>query len=76
MWVRSMSEQDRERFVNSLYSLIDVDNVNILPQSQEEWQKSLPVVVNSATKLDKDTKNFLTKTVKTLLRFGVQNLKV
>ena len=71
-----MSEQDRERFVNSLYSLIDVDNVNILPQSQEEWQKSLPVVVNSATKLDKDTKNFLTKTVKTLLRFGVQNLKV
>ncbi len=76
MWVRSMSEEDRERFVNSLYSLIDVDNVNILPQSQEEWQKSLPAVVNSATKLDKDTKNFLTKAIKTLLRFGVQNLKV
>lgn len=76
MWVRSMSEQDRERFVNSLYSLIDVDNVNILPQSQEEWQNSLPAVVNSATKLDKDTKNFLTKAVKSLLRLGVQNLKV
>ena len=53
-----------------------MDNVNILPQSQEEWQNSLPAVVNSATKLDKDTKNFLTKAVKSLLRLGVQNLKV
>lgn len=73
-WIRSMSEDDRERFVDSLYQILSTvfpDSSSVLPS---DWQHKLPAIIQAATHLNDDTKKFLNRTIKELILLGIRNV--
>lgn len=72
-WIHSMTEKERERFVESLYKIFTTvfpDPSSSLPTN---WQKKLPSIIHTAKHLDNDTKDFLHKTIKELISLGIHN---
>ena len=72
-WVCSLSPQERERFVDSLYALVDAAQITTLTQLFTHWQESIPAILKAASQLDEDTKEFLFQTVKALVGLGVKH---
>lgn len=73
-WVRSMSIPERERFVDSLFGLIDTEHIDSVDQLRAERQKSIPSILRAASQMDADTKGFLTQTVRALLSLSIRNV--
>lgn len=72
-WVRSLSVEERERFVDSLYGLVDKDSITTFAQLRSERPNGLPAIVHAASQLDADTREFLLQTVKALLSLALKN---
>ena len=71
-WVSGLSTLERERFVDSLYALVDTAKITSLTQLFSGWQESIPALLRAASQLDEDTKEFLFQTVKALIALGVK----
>lgn len=72
-WVSGLSVLERERFVDSLYALVDTAKITSLAQLFSDWQESIPALLRAASQLDEDTREFLFQTVKALIALGVKN---
>lgn len=72
-WVSGLSVLERERFVDSLYGLVDTAKITSLAQLFSDWQESIPALLRAASQLDEDTREFLFQTVKALIALGVKN---
>lgn len=71
-WVSGLSVLERERFVDSLYALVDTAKITSLAQLFSGWQESIPALLRAASQMDEDTKEFLFQTVRALLALGVK----
>lgn len=65
-WLRTISEEDRERFVDSLYSVLNAGNMTTLDDFRTDWLTAIPASFHAVSQLDADTKMFLLHTVKAL----------
>ena len=72
-WLCGLSPQERERFVDSLYGLVDTTRITTFHQLRENWQENIPAILRAASQLDEDTKEFLFQTVKALVGLGVKH---
>ena len=72
-WIGSLTTAERERFVDSLYGLVDAAHIETLAQLRAEWQESVPAILRAASQLDPDTKEFLFQTGKALVSLAVKN---
>lgn len=72
-WISSLTTAERERFVDSLYSLVDTAHIETLAQLRTQWQESVPSILRAASRLDPDTKEFLFQTGMSLVSMGVKN---
>lgn len=72
-WIGSLTTAERERFVDSLYGLVDTAHIETLAQLRAEWQESVPAILRAASQLDPDTKEFLFQTGKALVSLAVKN---
>ena len=72
-WVSSMSREDRERFVDLLFSLIDTDNITTTSELTSDWQRNLQSAARTASGMDGDAKEFLGKTVASLVGMIIRN---
>ena len=72
-WIGALTAAERERFVDSLYALVDSAHAETLAQLREQWQESIPAILRAASQLDPDTKEFLFQTVKALVSLGVKS---
>lgn len=72
-WIGSLTTAERERFVDSLYALVDATHIETLAQLRSQWQESVPAILRAASQLDPDTKEFLFQTGMALISLGVKN---
>ena len=73
-WLHKLSEDDRERFVDSLYGVLTTNNLANLEELRSNWQTVIPATLHAATQLDGDTKKFLLHTLKELASLGIKNV--
>ena len=72
-WIGSLTTAERERFVDSLYGLVDTAHIETLAQLRAQWQETVPAILRAASQLDPDTKEFLFQTGMALISLGVKN---
>ena len=46
-WIRAMSAEERAQLVDTIYGLIDLDNIATFAQLRAEWQTSFPEIFRS-----------------------------
>ena len=73
-WLKTISEDDRERFVDSLYSILNANNLTSVDDLRTDWQNALPASFHAATQLDADTRKFLLHTLKELAALSIRNM--
>lgn len=72
-WLGSLTAEQRERFVDSLYALVDTNDATTLAQFRSDWQKNLPAVTRAVNRMDPETKEFVLQTVRALAALSVKN---
>lgn len=73
-WLSSLSREERELFVDSIYRLVSNENAETFKQLRAEWKTALPSIIEEAEKLDPTTRKFLLETAQNLLATGVKNV--
>lgn len=72
-WLRRLSEEERERFVEALYSILTSVDITDFAQFRDGWQKNLPALMHAAANLDPDTRTFLFRIIRELASVGLHN---
>lgn len=72
-WLHEISEEDRERFVDSLYSILNANGMTTLDDFRADWLTAIPASLHAASQLDPETKRFLLHTLKELASMGIRN---
>ncbi len=72
-WVRGLAQEERERFVDALYGILNVNEVTTFAQWQDQWQKNLSDTMKAASQMDPDTRKFLGHTLKELAALSVKH---
>ena len=72
-WISSLSNAERERFVDSLYKILNINQNSTLTEFRCDWKKNLPAIIQATSKMDEDTKSFLQETVKALFALGFKS---
>ena len=75
-WLNQISPQDRERFVDALYSVLNANQLTTLDDFRTDWQTAIPATIHAATQLDNDTKKFLLHTLRKLASMGIKNFSI
>ena len=73
-FVRALSPEDRERFIDTLYSVVDCNNIDTFAQLWADRKTSLPSIAHEASQLDPDTRKFLLDTIRELATLCVKNI--
>lgn len=74
-WIRDVDREQRERFIDTLYDLIDTSDCTTFPELMENWKTNLPAIMKATSALAPDTKTFLKETVKVFGSAVVDNFK-
>ena len=72
-WLNQISEEDRERFVDALYSVLNANQLTSLEDFRSDWHSAIPATIHALKQLDNDTKKFLLHTLKQLASTGIKN---
>ena len=75
-WLNYISEEDRERFVDSLYSVLNANNLTSIDDFKSEWQTAIPATLHAISQLDGDTKKFILHTLRKLASMGIKNVAI
>ena len=73
-WIESLSQEERERFVDGLYDLIEENGIQSFTEIRDDWKKNIPALLRSVTHMDEDTKEFMQQCLKELAAMSVQNI--
>lgn len=73
-WLNSISEDDRERFVDALYGILTTNDLATIDDFRADWQTALPATFHALSQLDGDTKKFILHTLKQLASVGLRNV--
>ncbi len=71
-WIGSLSPQEREVFVNTLYSLLSNTNIESLVQLKGNLLKIIPSMLLSFSALEPDTRKFVKKTFQDLISLAIK----
>lgn len=73
-WLGSISDDEREHFVNALYSVLDVGDTKNVSQIGSDWQRNIPLMLNKVTNLDEDSRILINKTLKAMAATALKNI--
>lgn len=73
-WIASIADEERERFVDTLYSVLEAGNITTLTQINKDWQKNIPTVLLAAKNLSPEAKIFVLQTLKALAVLAIKNI--
>ncbi len=73
-WLASISDGQREKFVDTLFSIFEAAQHKDLIELGSDWQNALPAMIESARAIDSTTRKFLMQTLKGLTKSALRNL--
>jgi len=71
-WLGSRTVEERERFIDTLYSVIDLGDVSTTHELRADWRRSIHVRARAFAGLDAETRSFVTQTLTALVSLGVR----
>ena len=71
-WLGSRTVKERERFIDTLYSVIDLGDVSTTHELRADWRRSIHVRARAFAELDAETRSFVTQTLTALVSLGVR----
>lgn len=74
VWLTNITPKERERFIETLYSLIWEEDIKTSAQFKKNLPKNLPKIIQAAKDLNPDTKRFLRHTLQQLTKLSVASL--
>lgn len=69
-WAQSLTEQERERMIDSVYALVGTVDATTLSDVRDHWQTVLPKIIDNALAMDEDTRDFLMRVARELFVLG------
>ena len=73
-WIVSLPAEERERLVDWLFGLVDLDRFKTTEEWQASWRKNLSDTMRKISDADADTKQFVRRAIHELLALNKQNL--
>ncbi len=74
-WLDSLSDADRERFVDTLFGVIEATGAMTFFDLTEDWWKKAGAAMDALRDIDDDTGRFISQALKNLFAVSLQNLK-
>ena len=71
-WLSGLTAEQRGRFIDTLYSVIDLGDVTTTRELRADWRYSIPVRARAFASLDAETRSFVTQTLTALVPLGVR----
>ncbi len=72
-WLCSLSREERERFIDLLFSLVDMENIETTAQLKAQWQKNIQIALRTASGMSPETKEFAIRTLKALFSLSIKS---
>lgn len=72
-WLESIPCEQRELFVDSLYELVNIENITTVADLRADWRTNLPTIAHGVSNLDPATRKFLMDTVRSLAALSIKN---
>lgn len=72
-WMYSKTPEEREAFVNALYSILSGINGVTVGDFKADWKTNVPAVAKAIAGMDPDTKAFTVATIGDLISIGARN---
>lgn len=72
LWISKLSIEERERFVDALFTVLTDNDAQTWRELLADWQKNFPSTVNALTRLTPEAKKFLLQTIKELLTLSIK----
>ena len=75
-WLSSLSNEQREQFVDALFSVISATGLTSLLELRDSWQTELTILMENMKNMDEPTRRILQETLRSLIHMTVKNLPV
>lgn len=66
-WIFSLTQEERERFVNTLFDMVAETKAPTLADFAEDWKNNLRICLNFMKKLEPETRKYMRQTVKAMI---------
>ncbi|MGN0479222.1 MAG: DUF2974 domain-containing protein [Hominenteromicrobium sp.] len=73
-WISGMSMEERERFVDALYTILAAGNITNVFEFGDDFQKKIGAMYNAAVNLDPETRSFVLQVIRQLASLALKNL--
>ena len=70
-WIGGLDDEKRKLFSDKLYQLLDSTGNNFIDEFAYKWQDSLPKLMSTINSADEQTKEFMGKTLRSLVQIAV-----
>lgn len=73
-WLANLPNEQREQFVDALYSVISTTDLTSFVELRDNWQTEFAVLIENIKTMDDETKRILHETLRSLMHMAVKNL--
>ena len=73
-WLSLLSNEQREQFVDALYSVISASDFSSFTELRETWPNELSAIMESMKTMDDETKRIMHETLRSLMLMALKNL--
>ncbi len=73
-WLSLLSNEQREQFVDALYSVISASDFSSFTELRETWPNELSALLENMKTMDDETKRIMHETLRSLMLMAIKNL--
>ena len=73
-WILGLSPADRERFVDTLFELLNSTDVFSTEELVQNWSANLQILMQAARALDPESREFLQRTIRDLFTISLKTI--
>lgn len=73
-WLSGLANEQREQFVDALYSVISATDLTSFIELRDNWQVEFPALIETMKNMDEPTRRILHETLRSLMHMAVKNL--
>lgn len=75
-WIGRLSLEERERFSNALFDILESSDVKTVQEMDASWLKTMYSVIETYSKSDRSTKRLITEALASLIQIGGRNIRL
>ncbi len=73
-WLAALDRSQRERFVDTLFAVLEAGGVESFAEPGSSWQKRMPAMLAAARQIDPETRRYVLQTVRALAAISLKEL--